>query len=75
MRRIRKPVSGLRGYGKNSPFQIIPYLPDKDLFFDSRHWTFCFTDEILPFSVTTKISSNNQQFLKIYEKNKKDASD
>jgi hypothetical protein len=46
--------------------EILPYLPNETCFFDTRHWV-CGTD-ILPFSVTTRISSNNQQFLKeIYE--------
>lgn len=60
--RIKKP-SGIT----NSPANIIPFLPDKELFFDSRHWTWGGLDEELPFSVTTRISANNQQFLKVYE--------
>lgn len=32
--RIKKPP-GIT----NSPANIIPFLPDKELFFDSRHWT------------------------------------
>lgn len=51
----------------NSPKNIIPYLPDEECFFDSRHWTWGGCNEELPFSVTTRISANNQQFLKVYE--------
>jgi len=46
---------------------MIPYLPDEECFFDSRHWTWGGIYEELPFSVTTRISANNQQFLKLYE--------
>lgn len=53
----------------NSPYHIIPYLPMGGVFFDSRHWTYGYTDNILPFSVTTRISANNQQFLKIMDNN------
>ena len=60
---IEKP-SGIT----NSPYNMIPYLPDKELFFDSRHWTYGLADGILPFSLTTRISANNQQFLKVIEK-------
>ena len=57
---IEKP-SGIT----NSPYNMIPHLPDKELFFDSRHWTYGLADSILPFSLTTRISANNQQFLKV----------
>lgn len=46
---------------------ILPYLPEADCFFDSRHWVYGTTDEALPFAVTTRIAANNQQYLKIYE--------
>ena len=62
MKRIRKP-KGI----SNSPLNMIPYLPDEECFFDSRHWTWGGIYEELPFSVTTRISANNQQFLKLYE--------
>lgn len=65
MKKIRR-LPGLT----NSPKAIIPYLPDEEGFFDSRHWTWGCADEPLTFSVTTRISANNQQFLKIYEKDK-----
>lgn len=29
-------------------------------------------DEALPFAVTTRIAANNQQYLKVYEKNEED---
>lgn len=51
----------------NSPWNMIPFLPDEECFFDSRHWTWGGVDEELPFSVTTRISANNQQFLKVYD--------
>lgn len=57
---IEKP-SGIT----NSPYYMIPHLPDSELFFDSRHWTY--GTDILPFSLTTRISANNQQFLKVME--------
>lgn len=50
--------------------QILPFLPNRDLFFDSRHWVYGYIDEELPFAVTTRISANNQQFLLLYEKDK-----
>lgn len=68
--KIRRPEieSVLGGGRKNiSPYDILPYLPDEDCFFDSRHWVYDTTDGILPFSVTTRIGANNQQYLKIYE--------
>lgn len=55
----------------NSPYNMIPHLPDKELFFDSRHWTYGLADGILPFSLTTRISANNQQFLKVSMKESK----
>ena len=55
------------GFGKNSPYLILPYLPDEECFFDSRHWTYGLLSEELPFSVTTRINDNNQQFLKVYD--------
>lgn len=71
MKKIRKPLgmSVLGGGRQNiTVYDILPYLPDEDCFFDSRHWVYETTDGILPFSVTTRISANNQQYLKIYEK-------
>lgn len=64
--KIRKP-KGI----SNSPYNMIPHLPDNECFFDSRHWTWGGVDEELPFSVTTRISANNQQFLKIYDDRRK----
>lgn len=75
MKKIRRPdiESVLGGGRKNiSPFDILPYLPDDDCFFDCRHWVYDTTDGILPFAVTTRISANNQQYLKVYEQKKED---
>ena len=70
----RPNVESVLGGGRKniSPYDIIPYLPDEDCFFDSRHWVYDTLDGILPFSVTTRIGANNQQYLKIYEKNEED---
>ena len=68
--KLKRPniESVLGGGRKNiSPFDIIPYLPDEDCFFDSRHWVCETVDGILPFSVTTRIAANNQQYLKVCE--------
>jgi hypothetical protein len=49
-------------------FAILPYLPPPHgYFFDSRHWVYDTTDGILPFSVTTRIDANSQQYLLYYE--------
>lgn len=64
--KIKKP-KGI----SNSPYNMIPHFPDNECFFDSRHWTWGWVDEELPFSVTTRISANNQQFLKIYDDRRK----
>ena len=45
--------------------EILPYLPDDECFFDTRTRVFCLLDDILPFSVTTRISANAQQYLKV----------
>lgn len=50
--------------------EILPYLPIEDCFFDSRHWVYDTTEGVLPFSVTTRIDANNQQFLKEMKENK-----
>lgn len=50
--------------------EILPHLPDEDCFFDSRHWVYNTTEGVLPFSVTTRIDANNQQFLKEMKENK-----
>lgn len=58
--------------GRNSPLNIIDHLPMQSCFFDSRHWTYEFTNEVLPFSLTSRVSANNQQFLfEIYEQTTK----
>lgn len=66
--KIKRPeVESVLGGGRKNitPFDILPYLPDKDCFFDSRHWVYSLTEDILPFAVTTRIAANNQQYLKI----------
>ena len=65
-KKMQRPevVSVLGGGRKNiSPFDIIPYLPDEDCFFDSRHWVY--GTDVLPFALTTRIAANNQQYLKV----------
>lgn len=65
-RKLQRPdeESVLGGGRQNiSPLDIAPFLPDEDLFFDSRHWVY--GTDVLPFSLTTRISANNQQYLKI----------
>ena len=44
MLKIKRPA-GL----SNNPLNILPYLPDEEGFFDSRHWTFGGINEALPF--------------------------
>lgn len=68
--KIRRPsVESLLGGGRMniSPIDILDYLPKKDCFFDSRHWVFSTIDGVFPFSVTTRIAANNQQYLLKYE--------
>lgn len=65
-KKIQRPeVDSVLGGGRKniSPFDIIPYLPDEDCFFDSRHWVF--GTDVLPFALTTRIAANNQQYLKV----------
>ena len=61
----RPEVESVLGGGRKniSPFDIIPYLPDEDCFFDSRHWVY--GTDVLPFALTTRIAANNQQYLKV----------
>ena len=54
-----------RRFNSHTLNEILPYLPDEDCFFDSRHGVYDLTENILPFSVTTRIYDNNQQFLKV----------
>lgn len=71
MHKIRRQnVESVLGGGRMniSPYDIIPYLPDEECFFDSRHLVWGGVNEELPFSVTTRIGANNQQYLKVYEK-------
>ena len=58
------------GKKPSSPYDILPYLPDEDCFFDSRHLVVGI--DILPFALTTRINANCQQFLKVYEDNNRD---
>lgn len=67
MNKIPKPTSFAnveQVFRSHTLNEILPYLPDEDCFFDSRHWVYNTTDGVLPFSVTTRIDANNQQFLK-----------
>lgn len=67
MFKIKKPstVKNVeQRYVSHTLNEILPYLPNEDCFFDTRHWTCDTTDGILPFAVTTDISRNAQQFLK-----------
>ena len=69
--KLKRPIRG--GYNSkklSSPYDILPYLPDEDCFFDSRHWVVGV--DILPFALTTRINANYQQFLKVYEDNNGD---
>lgn len=70
--KLKCPIKKKKGEGKkpSSPYDILPYLPDEDCFFDSRHWVVGI--DILPFAVTTRINANYQQFLKVYEDNNRD---
>lgn len=68
-KKIQRPdVESVLGGGRKniSPFDIIPYLPDEDCFFDSRHWVY--GTDVLPFALTTRIAANNQQYLKVMQK-------
>ena len=70
MKKIRQPqVESVLGGGRKNitPFDILPYLPEEEGFFDSRHWVWGGLEEELPFAVTTRIGANNQQYLKLYE--------
>lgn len=68
--KIHKPEALQNRGGRNgkqaiSPYDILPYLPDCECFFDSRHWVAGV--DIIPFAVTTRIAANCQQYLKVYE--------
>lgn len=63
---------GVRGGHTTTVEDILPFLPDEDCFFDCRHFVYELTDNYLPFAVTTRVSCNNQQYLKIYEEDHSD---
>lgn len=68
--KLNRPSSKSLYNGKKniSPIDILPYLtPPHSYFYDARHWVYDTTDGILPFSVTTRIFANHQQFLLYYE--------
>ena len=71
MRKINKP-NGLIGVNGKKPIaiaDILPYLPDKSGFIDTRHWVWGGgVKEEFPFAVTTRINANQQQFLIEYDK-------
>ena len=71
--KIQKPRAltnkvGPRGGCTTTVKDILPYLPNQDCFFDCRHFVYETTNNFLPFALTTRVSCNNQQYLKIYEK-------
>lgn len=68
--KLHKITSPILEDGDYRILDIMPYLPKRDCFFDSRQWTVGFTADVLPFAVTTRISANNQQWLLLYEETK-----
>lgn len=59
---------GINGKKPIRPEDILPYLPSEDCVFDSRHWVAGSVEGVFPFAVTTRISANCQQYLKVKEK-------
>lgn len=69
MKKIHRP-KGLIGVNGKQPIaiaDILPFLPDESGFVDTRHWIWAGLNEEFPFSVTTRINANEQQFLIEYE--------
>ena len=69
MKKIHRP-KGLIGVNGKQPIaiaDILPFLPDESGFVDTRHWIWGGLNEEFPFSVTTRINANEQQFLIEYE--------
>jgi len=63
-----KNQKGTRGKNRTPLMtEVIPYLPDEDCFFDIRHLVWGGVNDVLPFSVTTRINANNQQYIRITE--------
>ena len=75
MKKINKP-NGLIGVNGKKPItiaDILPYLPNKSGFIDTRHWVWGGgVNEEFPFAVTTRINANQQQFLIEYDKRGKE---
>lgn len=71
--KIKKPEhltvkKGIRGGGYTTTVNdILPYLPEESCFFDCRHFVYALTSDVFPFSLTTRINANNQQYLKVME--------
>jgi len=68
--KIKCPLNRNMGGGQNgkkpiSPYDILPYLPEQDCFFDSRHWVVGI--DIIPFAITTRMIPNHQQYLLEYD--------
>lgn len=55
---------GVNGKKPIAVSDIAPYLPRENCFFDSRHWVVGIG--CIPFSITTRIFDNHQQYLKRY---------
>ena len=69
MKKIHRP-KGLIGVNGKQPIAIagiLPFLPDESGFVDTRHWIWGKLNEVFPFSVTTRINANEQQYLIEYE--------
>lgn len=60
-----KERKGIRGGYTTTVQDILPYLPDKECFFDCRHFVYDTTNGVLPFALTTRTHANNQQYLKV----------
>lgn len=65
-----KERKGIRGGYTTTVQDILPYLPDKECFFDCRHFVYDTTNGVLPFALTTRTHANNQQYLKIRQATK-----
>lgn len=69
MKKIHRP-KGLIGVNGKQPIaiaDILPFLPDESGLVDTRHWIWGKLNEEFPFSVTTRINANEQQYLIEYE--------
>ena len=64
MRKIKRPrgLIGVNGKMAIAIDDIIPFVPGKSGFVDTRHWVWGGVDEAFPFAVTTRINANMQQY-------------